>query len=160
MKAISKNLGMRSSLICLALVLASVRTALATEPPVPWDFADADKQQCSVGPMKAMNDCIADAYSKADAQLAKLTGALSAALKDSRRLKRANTAWLRYRDAQCAFELDGRGAGSLVAYSRHACLIDHTRRRIYDLMRVQPCNGCVEFKLEFYLKNWVPEEVR
>jgi hypothetical protein len=40
--------------------------------------------------------------------------------------------------------------GSAYRFSNDLCLMQLTEQRIEVLERVQPCNGCVEFRSEFY----------
>lgn len=134
------------------LLLAFFSTSAIADNPFPrlWDFADEQKQKCSQGNMMEMNQCLADAYAESDARLNFVYRHLLKALKDPAHLQKAQSAWLRFRDLQCAFEVPPSWEGSGVPYSRNSCLIDHTERRIRDIERVMPCNGCIEFKLEHY----------
>lgn len=115
-----------------------------------WDFAQDKKRKCSEGTMVEMNACLATEYAESDARLNLVYKHLIGALANPDSLKRAQTAWVRFRDLECAFEVPPAWTGSAVPYTRNACLIDHTERRIRDLERVGPCNGCVEFKDQYY----------
>jgi uncharacterized protein YecT (DUF1311 family) len=134
------------------LLLACFSTLSVADTLFPrlWDFADEQKQKCSQGNMREMNQCLADAYAESDARLNVVYRHLLKALEDPAPLQKAQSAWVRFRDLQCAFEVPPSWEGSGVPYSRNSCLIDHTERRIRDIERVIPCNGCVEFKPEFY----------
>jgi uncharacterized protein YecT (DUF1311 family) len=100
--------------------------------------------------MLDMNNCLQEAYVSVDARLNVEYRRLLGSLKNPARLRSAQNEWLRFRERQCAFEVPPESRGSAVSYSRNSCLIDHTERRIRDLERVIPCNGCVEFKAEYY----------
>ena len=134
-------------------LLAWVTCSLAiAKPPAPatWDFALDKKTKCSTGTMLDMGSCRAREYAKSDARLNVVYKHLGEALLQPAALQRAQLAWIRFRDMQCAFEVPPEWSGSGVDYSRNACLIDHTERRIRDLEQVHPCNGCVEFKDQYY----------
>ncbi len=139
-----------SRFIGLLLLIAS--TLAAAEQPMPkvWDFAEEKKQQCSNGNMSEMNSCLANAYTESDARLNLEYKRLMNSLANPASLRKSQIAWMKFRDLQCSFEVPPSWEGSGVPYSRRSCLIDHTERRIRDLERVKPCNGCVEFKAEFY----------
>ena len=115
-----------------------------------WDFSHPYKQGCSSGNMREMNQCLAESYEKVNQRMNGVYQRLLQSLKDPEPLRRAQTAWLSFRETQCAFEVPHEWSGSEVPYSRNSCLIDHTERRARDLERVIPCNGCVEFKPQFY----------
>ena len=115
-----------------------------------WDFAQDKKKECRGGNMMEMNMCLAQAYAESDARLNLVYRHLIDALADPVPLRQAQRAWIKFRDLQCEFEVPPSWTGSGVPYSRNSCLIDHTERRIRDLERVRPCNGCVEFKPEYY----------
>ena len=96
------------------------------------------------------NFCLSFEYHESDARLNQVYNHLSNALKDPKPLREAQRAWIKFRDAACQFEVPSSWKGSGVPYARNACLIDYTERRIKDLVRVHPCNGCVEFRSEYY----------
>ena len=133
-----------------ALVALTSSHVFGQTPPGLWDFAHDKKMKCSKGNMAEMNGCLAGEYAESDARLNAVYKHLLNALADPAPLRRAQVAWLRFRDSECEFEVPPSRTGSEVPYSRNACLIDHTERRIRDLERVQPCNGCVEFKDQYY----------
>ena len=138
-----------SVLALVALLGSGLAVAQPAEVQI-WDFADGKKQKCSNGNMREVNECLANEYAESDARLNTVYSHLVNALQDPKPLRRAQAAWVRFRDLQCAFEVPKSWTGSAVPYSRNACLIDHTERRIRDLERVGPCNGCVEFKQKYY----------
>jgi len=116
----------------------------------PWDFAHEYKQGCSTGNMREMNECLSEAYEKVNLRMNEAYQRLLQSLKNPEPLQRAQVAWLNFRETQCDFEIPREWTGSEIPYSRNSCLIDHTERRVRDLERVVPCNGCVEFKPQFY----------
>jgi len=127
-----------------------------------WDFAMPHKKRCSLVSkdeqnMKELNICISKEYSSSEARLNKIYKKLHAALKDSRQLQKVQQKWLAFRDAQCKFMIPGSGeSGIEYRYSLNACLIDLTEKRILDLENIYPCNGCIEFKEQFYKEGTWP----
>ncbi len=141
---------MRHTLLALALCLGTGSALSQTQIPGLWDFAHEKKMKCSSGNMMEMNGCLSFEYAESDARLNTVYKHLLNALADPAPLRRAQAGWVRFRDLQCTFEVPPTSTGSAVPYSRNSCLIDHTERRIRDLERVLPCNGCVEFKDRYY----------
>jgi len=115
-----------------------------------WDFADGYKEGCSSGSMLQMNQCLADSFAHLDRRMNDLYAKLLRSLKNPKPLEESQLLWSKFRDAECRFQVPPERSGSAVPYSRNSCLIDHTVRRLRDLERISPCNGCVEFKSELY----------
>ncbi|HEX4301483.1 MAG TPA: lysozyme inhibitor LprI family protein [Rhizomicrobium sp.] len=61
----------------------------------------------------------------------RLRGRLSPTLKDD--LTKAQRAWLAFRDAQCRYNYDHDGPGTLAGLSYQSCWIDLTDQRLKDL---------------------------
>lgn len=132
----------------LSILCAFFATALFAAEMNPSAYDQA--QGCSKGNQREMNECISRSYAESDARLKVLYRYFMKALNDPGSLKKAQVAWLRYRDLQCAFEVPPSWQGSGVQFSRDICIIGLTEQRIAELERIEPCNGCVEFKPEFY----------
>ncbi len=115
-----------------------------------WDYASEQKQKCSKGNMIELNFCLGNEFKKSDTELNQVYKTLSNALKNPEPLKNTQRAWVKFRDLHCEFIVPSSSEGSEIPYSRNACLIDITEKRILDLKQIWPCNGCVEFKYEFY----------
>lgn len=115
-----------------------------------WDYSAKQKEKCSKGGMREMNVCLEKELEKTNAKLNKTYSRLMNALKNPEPLKNAQRAWIKFRDLQCEFEVPSTSEGSIVPYSRNSCLINLTVKRILDLEQIEPCNGCVEFKQEYY----------
>jgi len=136
---------------CLAtLALVSMAYQAHAQDVANWDFATTQKRACASGNMTEMNECMATAYAEADRQMNKIYTELQTALLKPAPLKRAQLAWLRFRDAECEFQAPKESQGSEAPYSMNACLIDLTAKRTLDLTQITPCNGCVEFKPDRY----------
>jgi len=82
-----------------------------------------------------MNDCAGREYKAADATLNQVYRQLVSMLDDEEKLqlKEAQTAWLKYRDANCEF-VGGQYKGGTMRPMVHAmCLADMTRSRTSEL---------------------------
>ena len=137
------------TLVVMVLLLGSSISAHA-QVSEAWDFAHAYKESCSSGSMVQMNQCLADSFVQLDRRMNDVYEKLLHSLKNPDPLREAQILWSGFRDAECRFRVPSEWKGSAVPYSRNACLIDHTVRRLRDLEGVIPCNGCVEFKPELY----------
>ena len=110
-----------------------------------WDFSAPHKARCSEGGQQQMNSCLAIEAEKADARLNEAYQGLVRALEDPSKLRKAQGAWLRFRDLTCEYENSGIGkAGSLYPFAQSACRIDLTEKRLRDLQQYieWECNGC------------------
>jgi uncharacterized protein YecT (DUF1311 family) len=82
-----------------------------------------------------MNDCWGREYRSVDATLNQVYRQLVAMLNDEERsqLKEAQTAWLKYRDANCEFVADQYKGGTMRPMVHAICLGDMTRNRTAEL---------------------------
>ena len=82
-----------------------------------------------------MNQCAGKAYKAADAELNQVYRKLVAMLDDEEKaqLKVAQTAWLKYRDANCEFVADQYKGGSIRPMIHAFCLADVTTNRTTEL---------------------------
>ncbi len=141
---------MRNALTAALLLTLSALTSAQPASYAAWDFSSPYKDKCSNGSMMEMNECLAEARGDTEHRMDVAYRKLLSSLINPAPLRKSQQAWLRYREAQCKFEVPPEWTGSAIPYSRNSCLIDHTERRVRDLERVAPCNGCAEFKPEFY----------
>ena len=126
----------------LSLLLVMSASVRAGED---WDFSSPHKGRCSDGGQQQMNACLASEYSVTDRLLSEKYRRLIGVLEDNSSLKKAQVAWLRFRDLTCEYENSGIGRdGSLCSFAQSACLIDLTEKRIRDLDQYLEwnCNGC------------------
>jgi uncharacterized protein YecT (DUF1311 family) len=133
--------------VLVATVLLPQRAVRAEEDK--WDFAAPYKQRCSTGTMLDMNECLAGEHAKVDARLNEVYKRLVGSLAQPESLRKAQTAWLRFRDLDCAYSSSGLTDGaSLKPFSDNACLSDHAEKRIRELERYLSwdCNGCPPLK--------------
>lgn len=82
-----------------------------------------------------MNQCAGKAYKAADAELNQVYQKLVAMLDDEEKaqLKNVETAWLKYRDANCEFAADQFKGGSIRPMIHAFCLADMTRNRTAEI---------------------------
>ena len=139
----------RLILPCL-LLLCLWQPAFGKTGEAPGDIASEKRSLCDHGTMLDMSQCIHRELRESDARLNLVYQALMKALAEPRPLQKAQRAWLAFRDAQCAFDSEALKGGSARPYSLKLCLIVLAEQRIAALEQVQPCNGCVLFKDEFY----------
>jgi uncharacterized protein YecT (DUF1311 family) len=130
--------------IWVVFCAASLSLAQAAEP---LDLALPHKNLCSHGNMREMNQCLAQEYKNVDATLNSTYKKLSGALYDPSMLKESQLAWVKFRDLECKFKASGvLEESSEYPYTKNACLIDLTLKRIRDLDLVTECLGCPYFK--------------
>jgi len=112
-------------LIGLALIATCV-FAQGIKKPTPC--ADAQTQA-------DMNICWGKEYKAADATLNQVYGQLMRKLDepDKAQLKQVETAWLKYRDANCEFVADQYKGGTIRPMIEAMCLADTTRNRTTEL---------------------------
>ena len=87
----------------------------------------------------AMRACYSRSLTAADREMNGVYRDVSAHLDPNRRskLRDAQRAWLRYRDAQCAFAASESEGGTLETVERLSCLADATRARTRQLREAQ-----------------------
>jgi uncharacterized protein YecT (DUF1311 family) len=94
--------------------------------------------------------CMSRELEESDRRLNVVYNTLMYALAKPRGLQSAQRAWILFRDAECKFKNEAMQGGSGYKFSMDLCLMQLTEQRISALEAVRPCNGCVEFKDEFY----------
>lgn len=118
------------------MIRAFVLTALAalSLPAAASDCADAKTQQ-------QLNQCQQQAYAQADARLNALYEQMIARLQEdpaaTRDLRRAQRAWLAFRDAECRFASPVQGSAASMVLTQ--CLTRLTRQRTEDFQRYLTC---------------------
>ena len=107
-----------------------------------WDFAAPQKGRCSVGTMVDMTRCLEKELNATEKRLNVEYQSLLRSLESAEPLRRAQGAWLRFRELECNYVTSGIGeSGSLYPFSRIACNIDLTEKRIRDLRRYASWEG-------------------
>lgn len=104
----------------------------------PQTFAQGKKRSdpCSNAQNQAeMNDCAGKEYKAADLALNQVYRQLLSMLDDQEKseLKEAQTAWLKYRDANCDFVADQYKGGTILPMIHGLCLAEMTRNRTTEL---------------------------
>ena len=110
------------------LLIASTAFSVSAQEKKPEPCPDAQSQF-------EMNQCAGKAYKAADAELNKVYQKLAAMLDEEEKaqLKTVETAWLKYRDANCEFVGDQFKGGSIRPMIYAFCLADMTRNRTAEL---------------------------
>lgn len=112
--------------LLIAVTLMTVTIAAQKQKPKPCEDAQTQAD---------MNICWGNEYKKADAALNKSYQQLAGMLNDDEKvqLKTAETAWLKYRDANCEFVGDQYKGGSMRPMIVAMCLADVTSNRTTEI---------------------------
>jgi uncharacterized protein YecT (DUF1311 family) len=118
---------MRLSIVC-CLPIVTVSTAFGQHKKETDPCARAQSQA-------EMNICIGKRYEAADGVLNQIYKQLSSMLDDEEQaqLRETETAWLKYRDANCEFVADEYKGGSIRTTIQALCLAEMTRNRTTEL---------------------------
>ena len=111
---------------CLGIMTAGATVTGQKQKSQPCEKAQTQAE---------MNICWGNEYKKADAQLNKTYQELAALLEDEDKteLKTAENAWIKYRDAHCAFVADQYRGGTMRPMIEAICLADVTTSRTTEL---------------------------
>ena len=129
---------LRSALCAFALALSCAAALAAQQPPQqqpPPPPAQADEREEDPCPdartQQDLNLCASRAFQKADAELNKLYQQLmkDAGAGEKARLRAAQVAWLKFRDAHCEYEAFGNTGGSIYPMVHSFCLAEVTEER-------------------------------
>ena len=116
-----------------ALVLIATFSSLAIARQV------RKKNPCDNAQTQAeMNDCAAKEYRAADQKLNKLYADLSSKLEPERlaKLKEAQRAWIKFRDADCEFQAYLNKGGTIYPLVYDGCLTENANNRIKQLVEM------------------------
>ena len=124
---------LRSALCAFALALscaAAVAAQQQTPPPAQADEQDEDPCP-DARTQQDLNLCASRAFQKADADLNKLYQQLmkDAGAGERAKLRAAQVAWLKFRDAHCEYEAFGNTGGSIYPMVYGFCLAEVTGER-------------------------------
>jgi len=115
------------------------------------DIAAIKHERCEMaGRNMEMTMCMGRELEESDARLNLVYSTLVRALARPQSLQQVQRTWIAFRDAECRFQNEAMEGGSGYRFAVDLCLTKITEQRIAELERVQPCNGCVEFKPAFY----------
>ena len=130
---------LRAAVCPLALALCFAGWVAAQQPsPTPPPPAreeardDADEGPCpDAMNQHAMNQCAASAFRQADAELNKIYRQLmnDAGTAEKAKLRAAQLAWIKFRDAHCDYESFGNTGGSIYPMVYSFCLAGVTAER-------------------------------
>lgn len=119
---------MRVLLLAGLILLLAASGARAQTPPAPDPCPGAATQA-------DLNDCAGRAWRTADAELNRVYGVLMDRVEGAaeRRIRKAQRAWLAFRDAHCEVEASAYAGGSIQPMIHAFCLAETTRHRTAQL---------------------------
>lgn len=132
--------------VFLCLSLSSLTNASEQQS----DMASIKQEHCEESNNLENTFCMSRELAESDARLNVVYKTLMYAIIKPQGLQRAQRAWMVFRDAECKFQNAAIHGGSAYNFSMDLCLMRLTEQRISALETVRPCNGCIEFKDEFY----------
>ncbi|QBE66882.1 lysozyme inhibitor LprI family protein [Pseudoduganella lutea] len=146
---------MGTSILCRSFMLSIVfccvsQPSLTKASEQESDLARRKQEHCEQGNMRETTFCMNRELKESDTRLNVVYKTLVHALVKPQGLQSVQRAWIVFRDAECKFQNEAEHGGSSYNYSMDLCLMRLTEQRISALEAVMPCNGCVEFKDEFY----------
>src|ERR1051326_3709658 len=103
---------------------------------IPAGYGQKKSEPCADAQSQAeMTICWGNQYRAADAKLNQVYRQFTAKLDDAEKtqLKAAQTAWLKYRDANCEFVADQYRGGTMRPMIAAICLADVTNARVNEL---------------------------
>jgi len=117
-----------NAIALLSMTLLAAVSVAAQKPKEKDPCADAQTQL-------EMNMCAGKAYKEADAELNRVYQKLAAMLDDAEKtqLKNVETAWIKYRDANCEFVADQYKGGTIRPMIYALCMGDVTKNRTTEL---------------------------
>jgi uncharacterized protein YecT (DUF1311 family) len=126
---------LRAVVCASALALSCAALCAARQQPTTTRSARQEGQEdpCPGARTQAdLNLCASQAFQKADAELNKLYQQLmkGAGAAEKAKLRAAQLAWLRFRDAHCEYEAFGNRGGSIYPMVYSFCLEEVTRERV------------------------------
>ena len=129
---------LRAVVCASALVLCGTPVFCAAQQQQPPPAAQADEQEdpCpGARNQQELNLCASRAFQKADAELNKLYQQLTldAGAGELAKLRAAQLAWIKFRDAHCEYEALGNQGGSIYPMVYGLCLAGVTAERAKQL---------------------------
>lgn len=130
---------MRIHIVALPLIFSAFFSisALAADKPESNCLQTAQNQT-------ELNDCAAQTYKNADREMntayKKVMDTLKSSPKKSKALLQAQRAWLKFRDADCAFLSSNSAGGSINAMNKALCLSERTTERTNSLNKIKKCD--------------------
>jgi len=119
---------------------AAATKPTAQEPAATATQDDVDREDPCPGSNTQfeLNQCAARARDKADAELNKVYRELikDAGTTERAKLRAAQLAWIKFRDAQCDYESVGNKGGSIYPMVSSFCLAKVTTARIKELQEI------------------------
>lgn len=128
---------LRAGLCCVSLALAVAQAAAAQEAAAQ-DDADREDPCPHARTQFELNQCAARARDRADAELNKVYRQIMQGTDGTERVKlrAAQLAWIKFRDAQCDYESVGNKGGTIYPMVFSFCLAEVTADRIRQLREI------------------------
>lgn len=129
---------MRMRIVALSLIFSAFfsTSVLAADKPESNCLQTAQNQT-------ELNDCAAQTYKNADGEMniayKKVMDTLKSSPEKSKALLQAQRAWLKFRDADCAFLSSNSAGGSINAMNNALCLSERTAERTIALNKIKNC---------------------
>ncbi|MEN4909956.1 lysozyme inhibitor LprI family protein [Rahnella bonaserana] len=130
---------MQIRIVVLPLIFSFIfsSSALAVGKPESNCLQTAQNQ-------RELNDCAAQSYKNADREMntayKKVMDTLKSSPEKSKALLQAQRAWLKFRDADCAFLNSNSVGGSINAMNGALCLSELTTERTNSLNKIKKCD--------------------
>ncbi len=130
---------MRMRIVALPLIFSAFfsTSALSADKPESNCLQTAQNQA-------ELNDCAAQTYKNADGEMnkayKKVMDTLKTSPEKSKALLQAQRAWLKFRDADCAFLSSNSAGGSINAMNNTLCLSERTTERTNALNKIKKCD--------------------
>jgi uncharacterized protein YecT (DUF1311 family) len=121
---------LRAAVCASALALSCAAVCAAQQPPAQ---ADGQEDPCpGARTQQELNLCASRAFQQADAELNKLYQQLmrDAGAAERAKLRAAQLAWIKFRDAHCEYEAFGNQGGSIYPMVYGFCLAEVTGERV------------------------------
>ena len=119
--------------VCASALALSCAAVCAAQPPPPAQADEQEEDPCpGARTQQDLNQCASQAFQKADAELNKLYQQLikDAGAGEKAKLRAAQVAWLKFRDAHCEYEAFGNQGGSIYPMVYGFCLAEVTGERV------------------------------
>lgn len=119
-------------LVCASALALPCATVCAAQQQQPAARADEQEDPCpGARTQQDLNQCASRAFQRADAELNKLYQQLmkDAGAGERAKLRAAQLAWIKFRDAHCEYEAFGNTGGSIYPMVYGFCLAEVTGER-------------------------------
>lgn len=119
------------------VILLSLFSHVFAQSPAPLKNKSAKCNEDSGGVTSKMLDCAAEEIKSVDAELNSVYKNLLKTKSDFQKkaLKKAQLAWIKFRDAECAYYADP-DDGTSAAINGQGCVLELTKKRIEEIKKL------------------------